>query len=404
MVKDRPVSINNGTKSRYMLEPSKALNTIKKPSFSQNVKDVTMNNKQETKTRSLFFFKSLAHGGQGLSMLVGSSEAIREKYFPLKILRYGPHFCNNLLRRTLSTQAGSKNLDPWWVTGFSDAEGCFSVIVEILGPSKWRVRVSFEINLHEKDENILKQIQSFFKVGGVYNRKDRKLSVFRVSNVQFLKDIIIPHFSQYPLLSQKQADFLLWSKVVLMIIDKTHLTTTGFLSILSIYSSINRGVSLKVATRYPNIKPVIRPRVSLPAQLNPNWVSGFLAGDGGFSINIRPSPTALGKQVGCRFHIAQHSRDIELMRLFITFFGCGTVYSRQNTATPRCDFVVQDFPSLWDKILPHLDRYPLHNLKQEDYFCFKQCMLLIKANQHLTPEGLKRIQILNLEMNLNRLK
>ena len=41
-----------------------------------------------------------------------------------------------------SNTEGSK-LNPMWVTGFSDAEGCFSVIIEILEPLKWRVRVSF---------------------------------------------------------------------------------------------------------------------------------------------------------------------------------------------------------------------------------------------------------------------
>jgi hypothetical protein len=31
-------------------------------------------------------------------------------------------------------------LDPNFVTGFTDAEGCFTIIIEILGPSKWKVR------------------------------------------------------------------------------------------------------------------------------------------------------------------------------------------------------------------------------------------------------------------------
>jgi hypothetical protein len=38
------------------------------------------------------------------------------------------------------------------------------------------VKVSFEINLHEKDKDILYKIQSFFGVGAVYNRQDRPIS------------------------------------------------------------------------------------------------------------------------------------------------------------------------------------------------------------------------------------
>ena len=45
-----------------------------------------------------------------------------------------------------------KKLDPNWITGFCDAEGCFTVIVSKRGGTlNWRVIVSFEINLHIKD-------------------------------------------------------------------------------------------------------------------------------------------------------------------------------------------------------------------------------------------------------------
>lgn len=33
---------------------------------------------------------------------------------------------------------------------------------------KWKVKISFEINLHEKDSDILEKIQSFFGVGSIY--------------------------------------------------------------------------------------------------------------------------------------------------------------------------------------------------------------------------------------------
>ena len=77
---------------------------------------------------------------------------------------------------------------------------------------------------------------------------------------------------------------------------------------------------------------------------------------------------------------------------------------RSNLSTPRCDFIVQDTSSLLGKIIPHFDIYPLLNLKQEDYICFKQCMSIIELKQHLTRQGLDQIKTLNLQMNSNRLK
>ena len=312
---------------------------------------------------------------------------------------------NILLKKDLSMYRFENKLSPQWLTGFVDAEGCFSIIIEISESSKWKVKTSFEINLHEKDNKILYKIKSFFGVGQVYHRPVKNLSVYRVTNVNYIKNVIIPHFTKYPLISKKRVDFLLWSEVINIILNKDHLTKQGFLKILTYYASINKGVSKKVLSYYPNILPISKPIINLPDNLNPQWVSGFVAGDGGFSIYVRPAKDyVLAEKVYCRFHIAQHSKDIELMKLFINFFACGIVNLRSNLSTPRCDFIVQDTTNLLEKIIPHFDIYPVLNLKQKDFICFKQCMTMIKLKKHLSQQGLNKIKALSFEMNSNRLK
>jgi hypothetical protein len=155
---------------------------------------------------------------------------------------------NKVLKHNLSTNQPVDKLDPSWVTGFVDAEGCFSIIIEITNPLKWKVRTSFERNLHEKDAEILYKIKSFF------------------------------------------------------------------------------------------------------------W---------------------------CRCCIAQHSKDIELLKFFIKFFDYGVVNLRSNLSTPRCDFIVQDVTSLLNKIIPHFNLYPLLNLKQEDSNCFREAILMVKLKRLL---------------------
>ena len=68
-----------------------------------------------------------------------------------------------------------ENLDPNWITGFSDAESCFSIIISKRTNYSWRVKASFEINLHIKDINILYQIQKFFRVGSVTSRINKNI-------------------------------------------------------------------------------------------------------------------------------------------------------------------------------------------------------------------------------------
>ncbi|KAF2647138.1 homing endonuclease [Lophiostoma macrostomum CBS 122681] len=295
MVNNRPMLINNYMNLHYMLESSNTLNTINNI-ISNKVKAITMSNQQVTKKNIL---ENIIHFLKDVN-LFGNLRDYTWRIILLGYLKYSPVFFEQY------------KLDPNWVTGFVDAEGCFSVIIEISQIFKRKERISFEINLHEKDKDILYKIKS-----------DRKLAVYRVTNVNNIKDIIIPHFTNYPLL------------IVEIILNKNHLTEQGFLNTLSYYAAINKGVSKKVLKYYPNI--------------------------------------------------ISHSKDLELIRLFTKFFDC-------------------DITSLLHKILPHFDTYPLLNLKQEDYICFKKGMTIIKLKKHLTTEGLKTLNKLNLDMNSNRYK
>ena len=62
---------------------------------------------------------------------------------------------------------------------------------------------------------------------------------YRVTALQELTDVIIPHFDRYPLITQKKADFILFKKVIDLMNRKEHLTLEGLQKILAIKASIN---------------------------------------------------------------------------------------------------------------------------------------------------------------------
>ena len=63
--------------------------------------------------------------------------------------------------------------------------------------------------MHEKDRNLIMQIQEFFGgVGNVSKPNKRSTVEFRVSTQKDLETIILPHFEKYPLISKKHLDFL----------------------------------------------------------------------------------------------------------------------------------------------------------------------------------------------------
>lgn len=109
---------------------------------------------------------------------------------------YYSKFCNirTITHNSLVYQGFIKEpcLNPNWITGFSDAEGCFTVIISKRSDLRWRIIVSFEINLHSKDILILNQIKDYFGVGSVTNRPTRNLCVYRVTKPDDLIKVIIP--------------------------------------------------------------------------------------------------------------------------------------------------------------------------------------------------------------------
>jgi hypothetical protein len=126
-----------------------------------------------------------------------------------------------------------------------------------------------------------------------------------------------------------------------------------------------------------------------------------LASDGCFHISIRNSPTTkLGKSVVLKFHIVQHSRDIELMKMLISTLGCGKIeLMLQQTAVY---FVVTNFKDILEKIIPFFDEYPIKGIKALDYSDFKEVANLIQNKEHLTEQGLLKIQSIKSNMNLFR--
>ena len=125
-------------------------------------------------------------------------------------------------------------LNPWWVTGFLDDEGCFYVFVRKKKNYKlgWQVEPRFTIALHKKDQSILKQILKFFGVGRIYKQGAEALQL-KVENLKGL-EIILNHFDKFPLKTKKRSDFKLLKMVIIKIKRKEHLTLLGLQAILAI--------------------------------------------------------------------------------------------------------------------------------------------------------------------------
>jgi len=69
----------------------------------------------------------------------------------------------------------------------------------------------------------------------------------------------------------------------------------------------------------------------LPFNLDPNWTSGFISGDGSFQVDIRKNDKfKLKYQVLLRFSLSQQAREEQVLKNLIYCLDCGKVDKNIN--------------------------------------------------------------------------
>ena len=112
-------------------------------------------------------------------------------------------------------------LDPWYVTGFVEGEGCFTY-----SRSGSRLALYFAIKLTGADAPLLDEFRRFFGgIGRIYRVAPRvprhrsghtkAASYFRVCRQDEHKTVI-SHFDRYPLSGVKALSYSVWRQMVLL--------------------------------------------------------------------------------------------------------------------------------------------------------------------------------------------
>lgn len=135
-----------------------------------------------------------------------------------------------------------------WISGFSDAEGCFYGRVKICRTSKLRRAPHLTFKISQKEFEILKTIRSLFL--NQYSSDLKNISydkswhgwTFHCSSFTKLK-VIRNYFSRYKLKTRKLLAFQKWSKIHDMVLNKKHLTSKGLNRIDLLTKDINKFIS-----------------------------------------------------------------------------------------------------------------------------------------------------------------
>lgn len=115
---------------------------------------------------------------------------------------------------TLDSLKNFMETNPSWVSRFVDGEGCFTGSFQIDTRSTWGLQPQAEFNVVQNnvDRLLLEVLKEHFNnKGGVYTRPNN-MSVYAVRNTKDLREVIIPYFISYPLISNKAKELETFSK------------------------------------------------------------------------------------------------------------------------------------------------------------------------------------------------
>lgn len=291
-----------------------------------------------------------------------------------------------------------QNLNPWFITGFTDAEGCFSIKVQqnIKLKTNWRIRPVFSITLGIKDVSLLEEIQKTLGVGKIF--LSSKSVMYSVDSIKEIP-VIINHFDQYPLITNKFSDYLIFKQCFDIIIKGDHLKEKGLLEIIALKSSLNLGLNSNLKNAFPNIIATKRAKFIFKGIPDPFWVSGFVNGEGSFHVVLLPSAKE-GGRVLVRFGIHLHIRDLEVLKGIANYLSSDKKIGLSNNSA---NLQISNFSDVLNKVIPFFDKFKVIGMKGLDFEDFKKISFIVQTKDHLKSDSVfNEIVKIKSGMNLNR--
>ena len=131
-----------------------------------------------------------------------------------------------------------------------------------------------------------------------------------------------------------------------------------------------------------------------------SYISGYVDGEGCFSVSIRPRPSnKIGWEVVASFAVAQNRDRIRVLKLMREYFNYGSF--RRNISDKTMKYEIRNIDVLINKVIPHFKKYPIQSERRRDFEIFVKICEKIKKKEHLSKEGLIKIVKLRSQMSFS---
>lgn len=147
----------------------------------------------------------------------------------------------------------SVTLQDAWLSGFTDAEGCFNVSITSNARYALGHVIKMRYILDQKDSSILEVIRNLFGFGKVTLRsKTDGVYRYTVTGFKSMNDVI-SYFKAFTLLTKKGQSFDKWFSIHNMVSNKLHLTQEGLAQVRVLQKQINieNSITKKTGSAHP---------------------------------------------------------------------------------------------------------------------------------------------------------
>ena len=147
----------------------------------------------------------------------------------------------------------------WYVTGFVDGEGCFSVSFNLRSRFKTgiEVRPSFMVAQNKRSVEVLKEIQTYFGCGGLRFVNSDQTYKYEVRKIGDLMKKVIPHFQKFPLKTSKRNDFDKFVRICELVYQSKHLNRQYLEEIINLGYEMN-GLGKRKYTKEELLRNLVR--------------------------------------------------------------------------------------------------------------------------------------------------
>ena len=130
----------------------------------------------------------------------------------------------------------------------------------------------------------------------------------------------------------------------------------------------------------------------------PSYISGYVDGEGCFTVSISPRTTLrVGWEVRPSLSVSQNGDRSEVLLDIQRYFECGAIRPDRSDRTLKWE--IRSLLPLCEVVIPHFERYPMLSGKQRDFEPFADICARMVRRAHCDPEGLCEIVRLANAMN-----